>query len=107
MGKIYPALPIEFPIDIKIKYGSSNFTYHIDKGDNVKCRFCGSEITLNNDTVFRYNHKYDHNEKVRCKICGKVSDIVYYCDNSNRVRIKSWDANYVKTEFDNEECKED
>lgn len=106
MGRIYQTLPVAFPIVIKIKSGDNTFTHCICEGEHVTCRFCGSGITLNNDTVFRYNHKYDHNAKVRCKICSKVSDIVYYCDNSNRVRIDSWDANYVKTEFDNEECKE-
>ena len=100
MGRIYPTLPVAFPIDIKIKTGSDTFSHRIKEGDRVKCWWCKAGITLNNDTVFRFKHEYDTNVKVQCKLCSEVVDITYYCDNSNRLKIGTWDAKYVKTKME-------
>ena len=100
MGRIYPKLPVAFPIDIKIKSGGNTFAHQIKEGDRVKCWWCKAGITLNNDTVFRFNHKYDTNAKVECKICSRITDIIYYCNDTNLVKIGTWDAKYVKTQME-------
>ena len=100
MGRIYPTLPVAFPIDINIKSGGNTFAHRLNNGDRVKCWWCGSGITLNNDTVFRFKHEYDTNAKVECKICSRMTDIVYYCNDSNRVKLDAWDSGFVKTKME-------
>ena len=100
MGKHYSKLPIEFPIEIKIKYMSDTYAHRLNEGDVVKCWWCGKGITLDNDTVFRFLHKYDTNAKVQCYGCGKITDAVYYCNDSNKIGVTPWDAKFVRTKME-------
>ena len=98
--KLYSEIPVEFPIDQRIVRRGNVMHHEFNEGDTVKCVWCGESITLDSNTVFRYRHPIDVNPRVSCKSCGNVADIAYYCNKDNRVRIKPWDADHVKTEFD-------
>ena len=99
MGRIYPTLPVAFPIDIKIKSGGNTFVHRLNERDRVTCHYCGSNITLTNDTVMRLRHQYDSNVKIRCMICGQMIDSVYYANRSNQISLKAWDSGLIKREI--------
>ena len=97
MGRIYPTLPVEFPIELKIKQGGKTFTHVFHLGDKMECRFCKQEITLDNKSVFRFRHLFDNNARVQCGTCGLIFDLAYYADEKNRTRLQVWDSGLVKT----------
>ena len=93
----YPILPVRFPINMTVKHGGNTFKYRLNKGEHVKCRFCGKDIELATTTVFRYRHPHDNNAKVQCLNCERIADAVYYVQKRNRIEIKAWDSGLVKT----------
>jgi len=100
MGRIYPIVKARFPIRETVKYMGSTTEHVLNRGDEVRCRWCRKPITLNEETVFRYRHRYDHGNKVWCEYCHNVADAVYYCNSDNQVKLKVWDSNFVKTKME-------
>ena len=96
---LYSEVPVVFPVDITVKGTGNTFYHRFNEGDQVECWWCKAKITLNQQTVFRYLHPIDGNARVRCKICSNVTDIVYYANSDNRIKLKTWDSEHVKTEF--------
>lgn len=97
MGKIYSSYPTEFPFTLTVKSGGNTFQHRFHEGDEVICIFCGEKFALDEESAFRYRHKYDGNAKIFCGNCGRVADAVYYANEQNRVSLKAWDSPYVKT----------
>lgn len=97
MGKIYSTVPEKLPIEIEMKYGGDTLHYLIKAGTRVKCMHCHRNVTINKNTVCRFLHPYDTRPKVRCKICSRLTDIAYYCNDESLVKIETWDAQFVKT----------
>ena len=98
--KLYSEIPIAFPINLEMTLRGNTYKHRFNEGDIVKCIWCDSEIELGEDTVFKYRHPIDVNPRVSCKYCGNVADIAYYANHKNLVKVRTWDADHVKTEFD-------
>ena len=98
--KLYSEIPVAFPINLEMTLRGNTYRHRFNEGDIVKCIWCDSEIELGEDTVFKYRHPIDVNPRVSCKYCGNVADIAYYANRQNRVKVRTWDAEHVKTEFD-------
>ena len=98
--KLYSEIPVAFPINLEITLRGNTYRHRFNEGDIVKCIWCDSEIELGEDTVFKYRHPIDVNPRVSCKYCGNVADIAYYANHKNLVKVRTWDADHVKTEFD-------
>ena len=98
--KLYSEFPVAFPVEVKMNLRGNTYHHRFNKGDTVKCIWCGEDIELGMDTVFKYLHPIDVNPRVSCKGCGNVADIAYYANRQNRVGVRTWDADHVKTEFD-------
>ena len=97
MGRIYSSYPITLPVNVTIKMPGGTERHLLKEGEEVVCRLCGAKFCLDNDAVFRFRHKYDDGVKVQCPHCGKVVDIAYYVNESNRVKLTTWDSKFVKT----------
>ena len=98
--KLYSEIPVAFPINLEMTLRGNTYKHRFNEGDIVKCIWCDSEIELGEDTVFKYRHPIDVNPRVSCKYCGNVADIAYYANHKNLVKVRTWDADHVKTEFD-------
>ena len=98
--KLYSEIPVAFPINLEMTLRGNTYRHRFNEGDIVKCIWCDSEIELGEDTVFKYRHPIDVNPRVSCKYCGNVADIAYYANHKNLVKVRTWDAEHVKTEFD-------
>jgi len=98
--KLYSEIPVAFPINLEMTLRGNTYRHRFNEGDIVKCIWCDSEIELGEDTVFKYRHPIDVNPRVSCKYCGNVADIAYYANHKNLVKVRTWDADHVKTEFD-------
>ena len=97
---LYSEIPVAFPINLEMTLRGNTYRHRFNEGDIVKCIWCDSEIELGEDTVFKYRHPIDVNPRVSCKYCGNVADIAYYANHKNLVKVRTWDADHVKTEFD-------
>ena len=98
--KLYSEIPVAFPINLEMTLRGNTYRHRFNEGDIVKCIWCDSEIELGEDTVFKYRHPIDVNPRVSCKYCGNVADIAYYANHKNLVKVRTWYADHVKTEFD-------
>ena len=94
--KLYSKMPVNFPIDFEVKTRSVTTLYRFNHKDKVPCHWCGEEITLSAETVFRYLHPLDSHPKVQCLKCNQITDIAYYANRKNKVKTETWDSEFSK-----------
>lgn len=81
---------VKFPIERDIVIWNNTYHKKINRGDTVKCVFCGQNFIVNSRTVF----VFDGMEFVTCPECTCKTDVCYYFDRI----VKNAPANYVEEE---------
>ena len=89
---------VRFPIERDMVIWNSTYHEKINRGDMVKCVFCGEHFIINSKTAFMF----DGMEFITCPECAGKADVCYYMGKV----VKNAPKNYVEEEEEeNEENK--
>lgn len=92
MGKVKKLQQVKFPIERDMVILNNTYRKKINRGDTVKCIFCGERFIINSKTAFMF----DEMEFITCPECAGKADVCYYFGKV----VKDAPKDYVEEEED-------